>query len=242
MSDDMEAFFTVHQDLPREGPGEAAEVDWALGLAGVPKDGSLCDMGCGPGDDIAALRVHVPQGHVLAMDLHAPFTQAAAARFADDPGVTARAGDMAALADQPEAPFDLIWCAGALYFLGVEKGLNTFLKALKENGFVAFSEPAYFTENPSQAAREFWQGHPTQSEAAVRQQVLDAGFEILGERRVSDAAWEAYYTPLEARIAKLRPNADETLTAALDEAAAEATGWRHVKAETGYLLMVVRPV
>ena len=31
-----DAFFTVHRDLEREGPGEAADVIWALEVAGTP--------------------------------------------------------------------------------------------------------------------------------------------------------------------------------------------------------------
>ena len=46
------AFFTVHCDLPREGPGEAADVLWALGHlnAGGPLD--VMDAACGPGADL----------------------------------------------------------------------------------------------------------------------------------------------------------------------------------------------
>jgi len=238
----MTAFFEVHKDLPREEPGEAADVDWALGLAGVSEDAALCDAGCGPGDDIAALLAHVPQGRVLAVDAHAPFAEAAAARFAKDPRVTARAGDMAALADQPEAPFDLIWCAGALYFLGVEAGLTTFRNALKAGGFVAFSEPVFFTDTPSEEARVFWDGYVPSTEAELRAQVQAAESEVLGARRLSDAAWENYYRPMEARIATLRPGADAALTEALDTNAAEAAAWRRVKGETGYMLVVARAV
>ncbi|MHC0054978.1 class I SAM-dependent methyltransferase [Actibacterium sp. D379-3] len=237
----MEAFFEVHRDLPREGPGDPADVNWALRLADLPPDAAVCDAGCGPGGDIAALLTHLPQGRVLAVDAHAPFARAAAEQFAADPRVTARAGDMAALADQPEAPFDLIWCAGALYFLGVETGLATFRKALKPGGFVAFSEPALFTDAPSEAVRAFWEGYPASTEAEVCAQVAAAGFEILGTRRLSDVAWENYYRPMEARVDTLRPAADADLTEALDASAAEAAAWRRVKDETGYLLVLARP-
>jgi trans-aconitate methyltransferase len=237
----MEAFFEVHKDLPREGPGEPADVDWALRLADLPPDAAICDAGCGPGGDIEALLAHVPRGRVLAMDAHAPFARAASARFAEEPRVTARAGDMAALAAQPEAPFDLIWCAGALYFLGVENGLATFRKVLKPGGVVAFSEPVFFTETPSDDARAFWDGYATPTQAELRAQIGRAGYEVLGTRRVSDAAWEKYYGPMEARIEALRAGADAELTKALDESAAEAAAWRRVRAETGYLLVVARP-
>ena len=52
---DWEAFFTVHSDLPREGPGEAADVAWALALGSVPEGAVICDAGAGSGGDGAAL-------------------------------------------------------------------------------------------------------------------------------------------------------------------------------------------
>ncbi len=57
-------------------------------------------------------------------------------------------------------PFDLIWSAGALYFLGVTDGLTGWRAALAPGGAVAFSEPCFFTDTPSDAARAFWDGYP----------------------------------------------------------------------------------
>lgn len=238
---DRAAFFEVHKDLPREGPGCAADVDWALGLAALAPDAVICDAGSGPGGDVAALLAHVPQGRVVAVDAHAPFIGQVAARFGDAPRVTGRVADMGRLAALAEAPFDLIWCAGALYFLGIGAGLAAFRKALKPGGLVAFSEPCHFTDPPSAAARAFWEGEAqVTGRAAILERVAQAGFTPLGDRRLPDAAWEEYYRPMDARIAALRPGADTALTAALDENAAEAAAWRAVKDETGYLLVLAR--
>ena len=57
--EDRAAFFTVHQDLPREGPGDRESLDWALGLAGVAPEGVILDAGCGPGADVPGLLAHV---------------------------------------------------------------------------------------------------------------------------------------------------------------------------------------
>ena len=48
--------------------------------------------------------------------------------------------------------------------------------------------------------------------------------------------------PLAERVAALRRNADPVLALALDAAETEIAAWEHVRAETGYLLSVVRPV
>ncbi len=231
-------FFTLHRDLPREGPGSAEEVAWAAGVAGVRATARIADMACGPGGDIAALRALAPEGQVTAVEMTPHMVAAARARFADDPGVTVIEGDMARLI----GPYDFIWCAGAAYFLGVTEALTIWRDVLAPGGAVAFSEPVFFTANPSEGARAMWGDHdPVTDAAGIAARVNAAGYETLATRPVSDAAWEAYYGPMEARIAALHPEADPDLTAVLDSEAEEIRLWRAHRAETGYLLSVVRP-
>ncbi|MEX5729244.1 trans-aconitate methyltransferase [Rhodovulum iodosum] len=236
---DWAAFFTLHRGLPREGPGDRDSLDWALGLASPPPDGAICDAGCGPGADIAGLLAHVPEGRVEAVDLHAGFVAQAAARFAGEPRVTVRQGDMGELT----GPYDLIWSAGALYFLGVSEGLGRWRAALAPGGAVAFSQACWFTDTPSERARAYWAAEYPQMTgvAGVTAQVRAAGFQVLGQRPVSDAAWEAYFSPMEQRVATLRPGADAALAAVLDEADEEIATWRACRAEYGYLVTVARP-
>ncbi|MBK1635657.1 class I SAM-dependent methyltransferase [Rhodovulum adriaticum] len=236
---DWDAFFTLHSDLPREGPGDRDSLDWALSLAGVPHDGAICDAGCGPGDDIAGLLAHVPDGTVEALDLYDGFVAQAARRFITDPRVTVRQGDMGALS----GPYDLIWSAGAVYFLGVTEALTAWRTVLAPGGAVAFSQACWFTDRPSDAARAYWEReYPQMTDiAGVNAQIAAAGYDVVGQRPLSDAAWEAYFTPLEARIAELRPGASAALAAVLDENEAEIATWRAHRAEYGYLLSVVRP-
>ncbi|MCT8160591.1 class I SAM-dependent methyltransferase [Pseudoruegeria sp. SHC-113] len=234
-----EAFFTLHSDLPREGPGAAEDVAWAMGLARTPGNARICDAGCGPGGDVAALLAAAPDGQLVAIDAHAPFIDALNARFVSDHRVTGVAGDFSTLTD----PFDLIWCAGALYFLGVTEGLAAWKPTLSATGAIAFSYPCHFVDSPSQTALAFWEGMEFTGWDGLHAQIRSAGFRVLGHRPVSDAAWEAYYGPMEARIASLAPTAegDAELAAALAEGRTEAATWRAVKRETGYMLCVVVP-
>ena len=141
----MSAFFTLYTGLYREGPGEPADVAWAAELAGLEPDARICDAGCGSGADIPALLATAPKGRVTAVDSHAPFIEALRIRTGEDRRVTAYAGNMAKI----KGPFDLIWSAGALYFLGTVKGLKAWRPALAKRGAVAFSEPCFFTDQPS---------------------------------------------------------------------------------------------
>jgi SAM-dependent methyltransferase len=236
---DRESFFTLHAGLPREGPGETSDVAWAAEVAGLAPDAHVLDAACGPGGDIGALLRAVPRGHVTAVDLHAPFIEDAQTRWGTDARVTLAVGDMTA----PEGPFDLVWCAGAVYFLGIEAALGAWRDRLAPGGAIAFSEPAFFTETPSEGARAFWAGEGVEigTAATIAARIAAAGYATCAARPLGDVAWESYYRPLEDRIARLAPTADARLAAALEEARAEIAGWRAHRAETGYLLSVVRP-
>lgn len=232
------AFYTLYQNLDREGPGEPADVAWAAGVVGLAPDARICDAGCGSGADIPALLAAAPEGRITAVDSHRPFIDELLLRIDADPRVTAYKGNMAKL----KGPYDLIWSAGALYFLGIGKGLKAWRPALAKGGAVAFSEPCLFSHTPSDAARAFWAEYPGVTDAAgIDARVRAAGYQTIATRRLSDAAWEAYYQPLEARIAMLRPTADAALAEVLDASQTEIDSFRAAKSETGYLLSVVRP-
>lgn len=239
---DFQLFFEVHKDLPREGPGSPDEVRWATGLANVPPDGAICDAGCGPGGDFAALLEAIPEGRLVGVDTTEHFITEALAKFDDDKRVEAKVLSMEDADSLDAAPFDMIWCAGALYFFGVPDGLAALKKAMKPGGVVAFSYPCFFTDPPSAKAKAFWGDDISlvQSEAGLLSAVAESGFEVLGHRKVSDEAWEAYYQPQDARVAALRPDASPELVEVLDMCDAEAAGWRAAKDDTGYMLVVAR--
>ncbi|MEH6645621.1 class I SAM-dependent methyltransferase [Sulfitobacter sp.] len=235
----MEAFFKLHRDLPREGPGEAQDLAWAASLLDLPNRARLADVACGPGGDIAALLNIAPEGHVTALDATPHFVEAARAMWREHDRVTVLKADMKVIANR----YDLIWCAGAVYFMGVEAALRAWRKSLLPDGAIAFSEACWFTDEPSARAKALWdREYPAmQDTAGITAQITAAGYEVVDQRRLSDAAWEAYFTPLDARIAALRTKADAALRALMDEAEEEAACWRAHHDEYGYLLSVVRP-
>lgn len=231
-------FFKIHDGLPREGPGSAADVTWAVELADLPQAPVICDLACGPGGDFPALAAAAPSATLIGIEKRPDFVATATARVGAR--ATIREGDMAEIDRVPEAPFDMIWCAGALYFLGLDTGLATMKRALRPGGVLAFSEPCFFTDAPSEPAREFWEGYPTQTVSRITAAVKRAGFTPLATRPVADDGWEAYYQPIEARVAEMLPGADARLRAACEHELAEAARWRQGKRETGYLLVVAR--
>lgn len=232
-----EAFFTLHRDLPRQGPGTGEDVAWALSLIAAPA--RILDAGCGPGADSETLAAVLPLARIEAIDSTAHLVEEAQDRLACFcPRVSARLGDMRSLA----GPADLIWCAGAIYFLGVETALSLWRSALAPGGAIAFSEPVFLTDPPDPAARAFWADYPgVGSEAALVARIAAAGYRVLGTRPVVGRGWLDYYLPLMARAARLRIGAGPELAAVLDEAEAEFARWRAAPDHVAYLLCVVTP-
>lgn len=228
-----EAFWTVHQGLPREGPGEPADVAWAARVANVPRDARICDAGCGPGADFEALLAAAPDGDVTGIEKHPDFAEAAAARRLDR--VTVRQGDM----EEIGGPYDLIWAAGSLYFLGVTEGLRLWRVSLAPGGAIAFSELCWLVPNPPEEVRTFWRRYPPMTgQAGLETRIRGAGYRTLDTRILSDAAWEAYLKPLEQRIAELR---EGDSSHEWDEEEREIALWREHRRAFGYVLAVVRP-
>jgi SAM-dependent methyltransferase len=233
------AFLAIHSDIPREGPGDRDTLDWALAQAGVARHARILDAGCGPGADVAGLLAHAPAGHVVAMETHAPYVARVRAAFAGDPRVTVLDGDMA----RPPGRFDLIWSAGAVYFLGITAALTGWRDHLAPGGAVVFSELAWCVADPAPAAVAFWaKGYPAMTDAdGVAAQVAAAGYAMVAQRWLGAAAWDAYYGPLAARIAALRAGADADMAAALEAEQAEIDLWRAHGGDYGYLQVVARP-
>lgn len=232
------AFFQVHRGLDREGPGTPEDVFWALRQIRKPPDRVL-DAACGPGADTETLASALPDARIDAIDKVEHFVEAAAARARRfGPRVQVSVGDMAHI----KGPYDLIWCAGAVYFMGMKSALETWRGALAPDGSIVFSEPL-LPEAAGDAAMDFWQEYPQITDAAgIDRQVRAAGFHTIATRLVRGDGWAAYYTPMAARIAQLRSeNPSPEVAEACDEAEAEIEAWRRAPEEIAYLLSVVRP-
>lgn len=236
MSDDP--FFTLHRDIPRQGPGMAEDVLWALDQIAVPS--RVIDAGCGPGADIETLAEALPKATVVGVD-HVPHFVAEARERLDcfGPRVRVWCGDMAQLT----GPADLIWSAGAVYFLGVEAALGRWRDSLAPGGTIAFSEPIFLSDPPAPPVAAFWADCPDVGTAdTLARRIENAGFRTRATRLITGRAWLDYYLPLMTRAARLRIGAGPVLAAELDAAEAEFARWRAAPAEIAYLLSVVEPV
>ena len=223
----------LFSSLDRLGPGNAESLRWALGVAGIGVGATVLDAGCGTGADLGVLQAAVPQGRVIGLDAEPAFVARAQARF---PRLRIETGDMA---DPPGGPFDMIWSAGAVYNLGVTRALTVWRDHLQPAGKVAFSDLRWRTEAPPEAAVAFWKadGVTVSSAEALEQEVVAAGYRVLGARWLGTPGWASYYGPLEVALDGFTgdPGVAEHLRA-------EIALWRTHGVSYGYRLIVCEPV
>lgn len=206
----LQAFFDIHTDLPREAPGSEASTLRALSYVQdrLPNAPRIADMGSGPGSSALPLAKALPGAHVFAFDLHEPFVMDAAKR-AGEAGLKdrffARAGDMMnPLLD--EASLDLIWCEGAIYNCGVEAALSRWTTYLKPSAPVVFSEVIWRvpeSERPTEIT-EHWAEYPDMTDhKGVVTSIERAGYSLLASFDQPETDWEAYFAPIEERLPML---------------------------------------
>ena len=151
-------FFELFSGLPRQGPGTTASTRRALGLVpGVGPRTRVLDVGCGTGAQTLVL-AHSSPARIVAVDNHPPFIDVLnrrARRLGITNRVKGRVADMHRL-DFADGAFDLIWCEGAIYNVGLEAGLRDWRRLLRGNGHVALTEVCWRTPQPPAECAAFW--------------------------------------------------------------------------------------
>lgn len=239
-------FWEIHSQLPREGPGDKASTQRAYHMAeALPSLPAILDIGCGPGQQTLDL-AEISAGTITAVDTHAPFL-AELSRRAEAAGQSPRIHPLeGSMFDLPfaSASFDLIWCEGAMYFLGFEAALKQWKHLLKPGGYLAVTEPCWLKTQLPDAVKTFWAEYPAMADIASCQARIAAhGYREVGHFVLPDSAWwEDYYTPKLARIQQLRQQyADQPeLWPQLDEAEQETALHAQYSDHYGYVFFVMQ--
>ncbi len=240
---DKSAFWKIHEDLPRQGPGsdettqklfDAANADHHLKTA--------IDMGCGPGRASLLLATHGLD--VTAIDKNDDFLQQlkqdAEAKSLSEK-ITTTNMSMSSV-DYPDASFDLIWAEGTAYLIGWEKALMEWRRLLKSSGKLVATDCFWLTNDRSPDAIEFWKADPLMMTIEAATKIAqNAGYAVDYTYTQPDSDWfDEYYDPIERKIVVLSEMPNEEMRIALAATRQEIDVRRKYGNEYGHVGFVLR--
>ena len=156
----------------------------------------------------------------------------------------ARVADMRRL-DFADGSFDLIWCEGAIYIMGVEAGLRDWRRLLRPNGHVALTEVCWQKPDPPAPCAAFWnREYPAiRDTSALLEAIEGCGYETVGHFPLPASAWwDDYYRPLQDNVTAFRQrhhDAPDALELA-DQCQEEIDIWHAYSEYYGYEFFVLR--
>ncbi|KQC05434.1 MAG: SAM-dependent methyltransferase [Methanoculleus sp. SDB] len=207
---DSSFLFTMHEGLPRQGPGsnECTRKAFSM-LKHLPDRPEILDIGCGAGMQTIELARICPDCRITAVDVHKPFLDDLD-RKAKAAGVADRITTMrASMDDLPfeDAAFDVLWAEGSIFIVGFAEGLRRWKRLLRPGGYLCATEAVWFADRPSPEAAAFWNDcYPAITRVAENRAVAGAaGYEVVGTFPLPGSVWrDNYYGPLEKRLPDLK--------------------------------------
>ena len=240
-------FFSIHDGLPREGPGDRASTRRAFELMlGLSPDARLLDVGCGPGQQTIDLG-DIHAGTIVAVDTHQPYLDELRARVRGA-GLAHRVhplrGSMFAL-PCADHRVDAIWAEGSIYIIGFERGLRTWRPLLRSGGYLAATHLSWLASDVPEEPRAFWaREYPAIATVDANLAIAAAcGFDVLDHFTLPESAWwESYYGPMEARLTALRGahQHDPAALAVIRSSQAQIALYRRFAHCYGYVFYVLR--
>lgn len=206
----------------------------------------ILDIGCGTGAQTFVL-AESTRAKIVAVDNHAPYVKTLNLRATEldiATRVIASVSDMRQL-NFANASFDLIWCEGAVYSIGVSVALLEWRKFLRKEGFIAFTEVCWQQPDPPQECKSFWASeYPAiRSYRALSTEIETCGYELIEHFTLPESAWwDEYYQPLQDSINGFRERYTNDLEAEnlCDQCQREIDIWHAYSKFYGYEFFVLR--
>ena len=204
-----EFFWTIHNRLPREGPGDNKSTKKAYKLLkDLPKNPRILDVGCGPGMQTVEL-AKLSGGQIVALDFHDPFLEQLRESIKKE-GINYRIkvlkGDMCNLKFE-DGSFDVIWSEGAIFIVGFEKGLREWKRLLTPKGYVVVSELSWLKHDAPKEPNEYMkQMYPVIKTIEGNIEIIqNRGYRLVNSFVLpSKSWWDNYLTPIETKLPFLK--------------------------------------
>lgn len=208
MESGVNYFYELFEGLPRGGPGDNASTRkaWRM-MTGVPPAPEILDVGCGPGMQTLEL-ARLSMGKITALDNHQPFLDT----LEKEAGRLGLSGHIKTLnksmfeMDFPPGSFDVIWSEGALFIIGIEKGLKACRPFLKDGGHLAMTEAVRLKPDLPEPVKKLWEEYPALTTVEANLEIIRrAGFRTVGHFVLPVRSWtDEFYSPMGKRIPELR--------------------------------------
>ena len=167
---DMKLIYEYYSKLDRQGIGSPEMTIKALSFIDnitqvsreeLPAENTrILDIGCGTGGQTMVIAQNT-KGHITGLDSLSGFIDILNNKVKKinlQNRVKGIVGSMDKLPFQNKE-FDLIWCEGAIYNIGFERGLNEWRKYLKKNGYIAVTDASWSTEVRPSEIENYWTHH-----------------------------------------------------------------------------------
>lgn len=242
----MRLFYEVFEELPRQGPGDNNSTRRAYNmLAPALQQPRILDIGCGRGMQTIAL-AQASKGSVVALDNYRPFLDKlaeASVSLGLSANIEIVEGSMFDLPLRGRT-FDLIWSEGAIYIIGLEKGLKEWQRFLRPGGYLAVTELSWL-KSPPQEAYEFWlKEYPAMQSLEDNVALIESlNYRLIGHFTLPETSWwRDFYTPLVERLGLLRRLHKDNITAQeiYDSLEREIDLYRRYSDTYGYVFYVMQ--
>lgn len=201
---DFDLICDYFSGLERQGPGSPEVTVKALSFIDSLTDNSrIADLGCGTGGQTMVLAANT-KGFITGLDLFPAFIDL----FNHNAGLRDLQGRVTGVVGSMEnLPFgeeelDLIWCEGAIYNIGFERGLKEWHRFIKRGGYVAVSEASWFTPSRPAEISEFWnEAYPgIDTIPAKLTQLQNAGYIPVASFILPENCWTDHFYVLQADL------------------------------------------
>ena len=233
--------------IERQGPGSPEVTIKALSfIENLTLESRIADIGCGTGGQTMVLAQHTP-AQITGLDLFPAFIDifnSNANKLHLQERVKSIVGSMDNLPFGKEE-LDLIWCEGAIYNIGFEKGLQDWKPFLKAGGHIAVTEASWFTEERPEEIDTFWKNaYPgIDTISAKVAQMQQAGYMPVAFFALPENCWtEHFYNPqVKTQELFLEKHAgNKTAEELVAEMRYEAQMYQKYKAYYGYVFYIGR--